>query len=145
MMMYSNAEEGDIIHFKFFDGDDNKWYSYKETLNFESDMVIANAYHPFELRNAIADDFKEDGYNINVYPNPFRESLNYSFTLNEDGNVFISVINTSGSIIEVLKNQVFLKGVHTFEWNNANLIEGMYYLRFEMKGVEKTIPIIKTN
>lgn len=145
LMMYSNVKEGNELHFKFFNSDDNKWYTFKETLAFKEDMIIANAYHPFELRKAMTADLSADEANIKVYPNPFREGFTYSFTVIEDSNVRISIIDASGKIIEVLKDQLYTKGEYSFEWKNSGIIGGVYYLRIKMDSFEKTIPIIKTN
>lgn len=145
LMMYSNLEEDDDIHFKFLDKAENKWYSFEEKLTFNEDMIVADAYHPFELRQTIAADLNHNGIDIKVYPNPFTNTLTYSFKVIENSNVHISVIDASGKIIEVLKDQLFSKGQYSFEWNKSNLPEGMYYLRIEMDGFDKTTPIVKMN
>lgn len=145
LMMYSNTKEGDKLYFKFFDRVINKWFSFEETINFKEDMIIANAYHPFELRNAIADEFIEESNDIIVYPNPFMENLNYSFVLDANKNVKISIVNAIGVVVEVLEDRTFSAGQHLLEWNNVSLAQGYYYLRIEMDGFEKTIQILKMN
>lgn len=145
LMMYSNIKEEDELYFKFFDRDINKWYSFEETLAFEEDMIIATAYHPFELRNAIADEFIEESNDIIVFPNPFMERLNYSFVLDANKNVKISIVNAIGVVVEVLEDRTFSAGQHLLEWNNVSLAQGYYYLRIEMDGFEKTIQILKMN
>lgn len=145
VMMYSNLKEGDEINFKFLDSSNNRWYLFEENLNFKEDMIIANAYHPFELRMAISESIYEDGFSINLYPNPFSESLTYSFNLMESKHIRISIISPTGSIVDLLEDRMFSKGVYTMYWNNASIAQGSYYLRFEMDGFKKTIPIIKLN
>ncbi len=146
LMMYSNAKQGDEIHFKFFNSEENNWYSFTEQMIFEYDMVVADAYHPFELKSSIKEENQlPDELDIKVYPNPFKQSLTYSFILNEDTWVRISVLNTSGQTLELLKDQMFSKGHHQNEWSTSNLKEGLYLIRFEMEAYNKIVPIIKTN
>lgn len=145
LMMFSNIEEGDEIHFKFFESEKDTWYSFEESMSFVNDMIVAKAFQPFELKKAFATDQNEFEISVDVYPNPFSESIFYTFTLNEEKQLRILIINASGASIELLKDQKFTRGKHSFEWNNSNLSEGIYYLRFESDGFEKTVSVIKTN
>lgn len=143
LMMYSNAEgEDDEIHFKFFDGDDNKWYSFEETLVFEEDMIIANAYHPFELRKTVADEMSDDS-EVELYPNPFIDKLNIKFSVRESQNVRISVYDGYGRMIEVLADETYAQGTYTLEWLENRIAEGVYYIRIERASRVDNLKVLK--
>lgn len=142
LMMYGNLTEGDEMHFKFFDKKNNNWYSFKERLAFTEDMIIADAFQPFELRNSMLDNLGIEKDIIKVYPNPFKDSFTYSFIVDDNSNVYISIFDSSGEIIEVLLDRLFIKGKYSFEWNNSKLSEGIYYLKIKLGDYKKTIPLI---
>jgi len=143
LMMYSNTEEGDEIHFKFFNKESNMWYAFEETMEFESDMVLSSIYHPFELRNAVADDMNIDGAGVKLYPNPFVDELNISFSINESQNVRIIIYDGQGRMIEVLADETFAAGSHTKKWMANNAIEGAYYIRIEKANSVENVKVLK--
>lgn len=98
LMMYSNIEEGDEIHFKFFDKETSQWYRYKETMNFNYDMVIANAYHPFELREAIIDNITVN--DIHVYPNPANNFLIIEIKNEDFERLYFYLYDINGKLLK---------------------------------------------
>ncbi len=144
LMMYSNAEKGDEIHFKFFENQENKWYTFEEKIQFEEDMIVADAYHPFVLDHAIdKESDKMENLNLKVYPNPFTNSFRYSFSLTENSEVRISLVNALGGFVDVLKDDSFNEGKYNFNYINTSLFPGVYYLRIELDGKISVIPIVK--
>ncbi len=144
LMMYSNAESGDEIHFKYYESKLDKWYVFEERLSFESDMVISNAYQPFELKSVIEVVHNQlENIPLKVYPNPFNDDLNCHFWMNENGWVRISIINSIGEPVSILADRNFSYGMHRLNWNESGLKPGVYYLRFLKKNFEKTIPLVK--
>ena len=49
LMIHSNLAEGEIVHFRFYDKRNDKFYSCEETLTFKNDMIVADAFKAFEL------------------------------------------------------------------------------------------------
>ena len=79
-----------------------------------------------------------------AYPNPFTEELRLKIDCEKDGMVNCSIINSSGMII---RNYLFelYPGENIFKIDGSGLIPSVYYLRIELNGFSKAIPIIKTN
>lgn len=73
--------------------------------------------------NLIKEDTK-----LNVFPNPVVETFNVEFTLHENTNLIISIIDISGKVIKELFNGAGLQGNNYFSFNKANLSNGTYFL-----------------
>lgn len=77
--------------------------------------------------------------NINTYPNPFIEQINFDYNLFEAANVRISIINSYGQEIISLVNEYQSPGRYNSEWNgeginSAQLPKGMYFYRIYLDG-----------
>ena len=79
-----------------------------------------------------------------VYPNPFTSQAVLSFSLPSDDNYTVSLYNTSGTIVSILKkgrsipgsiNQVFLDG--------RNLSAGLYYIVIQTNKGKQTLKVIR--
>ena len=58
-MIHSNLSEGEIVKFKYFNTEQNKFYPCRETITFSKDMIVADAYNSYKL-------------NVNTAARPFR-------------------------------------------------------------------------
>jgi IS1 family transposase len=142
LMLYSNIKEGDEVHFKFFQKDENKWYTYEETLSFNEDMVIADVFHPFELKNAIADELNLDA--VELYPNPFTDKLSIKFTINKTQNIRIAIYDGYGKLIELLIDKTsYNPGTYLLEWNTYDIPVGIYYIRIEKQESVDNLKVLK--
>ncbi|HKK61354.1 MAG TPA: T9SS type A sorting domain-containing protein, partial [Bacteroidales bacterium] len=134
MMLHSNVARGEKINFRYFDAENEMMYNIDETLNFETDMVEANAFQPFRL--TINDQLSEIHENsvktlpfISAYPNPFRSEVNISYSIDQNASVKIEVYNLSGNMIETLENNVMPEGDYNYRWNPGENPSGMYLIR----------------
>jgi len=66
---------------------------------------------------------------LNTYPNPFHESTNISFYLEQEQQVRIEVFNTIGEKITTLVDNTFTTGSHKSVWNANEIRAGIYYIR----------------
>jgi len=86
-----------------------------------------------EQDNTISDKISS----VEAYPNPFSNKTNIRFTLNENSNVSINIINLQGEIIKtIISDQSFVKGQHDIIWegrdNKGNkLPAGAYFCTVE--------------
>ena len=55
LMVYSNESSGETLEFVYYDSSSNLYVQLSETLEFESDMIIADALDPFILTGNIDD------------------------------------------------------------------------------------------
>ena len=61
------------------------------------------------------------------YPNPFNPTTSISFNLPEDGYARLAIFDMLGREIAVLVNGTVASGLHTLEFNAANLSAGTYF------------------
>ena len=61
------------------------------------------------------------------YPNPFSSTTNIEFTLENTGQVTISVYDTRGALVTVLANDTYPQGKHSVNWNASTIPAGYYF------------------
>ena len=82
--------------------------------------------------------------NIRAYPNPFGESVNIVYHLNETSDVNLSLYNLHGrKVRDLLLNQRQQVGKYTIELPNCNLASGMYLCVLQANEHRKTIKLMK--
>ncbi|HMQ07483.1 MAG TPA: zinc-dependent metalloprotease [Saprospiraceae bacterium] len=66
---------------------------------------------------------------IHVYPNITYRHTNIEIILNEEDEIQLMIFNQSGQMVhQLLRNEYFKPGVHTFQLNVEPFPAGMYYL-----------------
>ncbi len=65
------------------------------------------------------------------YPNPFNPTTNISFVLPQASDVKLTVFNVLGQQVAVLAQGMYSSGMHTLNFNAANLASGTYIYRIE--------------
>ncbi len=68
-------------------------------------------------------------YDLNAYPNPFRDITRILYTLPAGTRVRITLWDPAGKELFVLRETAGTKGRHTFLWGGRGLQNGVYYLR----------------
>jgi hypothetical protein len=66
-----------------------------------------------------------------VYPNPFEDNINITFTLNTTKQVRFCVYDMQGRMVEVLVDDAFRAGTSVLSFNTAGLPPGIYMVRGE--------------
>jgi len=80
--------------------------------------------------NVYTDAIEENTMNATLsqnYPNPFSNTTNIEFSLDEPGYVTITVYTISGSVVTVLADESFNNGKHLIHWNASALPAGYYF------------------
>ncbi|MDT8432315.1 MAG: T9SS type A sorting domain-containing protein, partial [Bacteroidales bacterium] len=143
MLIYSNLAEGEQVTFRYYHAATGRTYDCAETLEFRSDMIVADAHQAFavNLDNAVGIDGSpvQEGISLNVYPNPFRDKLRIDITVQEATQLELSVYDLTGKLMMVLGEQALVPGTFSMEWNAGGLSGGTYIL----KAVMDTAQIIK--
>lgn len=86
--------------------------------------------HPLKLN--VKGEIKYTTGNLNVTPNPFQESTEISFELEEDGKVKMAIYDLSGRLVMESKLLEFSKGRNAFLVTNFDVVgqqSGMYVLK----------------
>ena len=148
LMMHSNTKADEEIIFKFFDNGENQWYEFKETLKFEADIIEADAYNPFELKNGSVIDpdwIIDKKFSFEVYPNPFNGILIISFINPENQNVNIAIYDGYGRKVDVIEEKTYQTGEYIIEWNGERLPKGIYFIRMETNSYVGNQKVVKAN
>jgi hypothetical protein len=88
-----------------------------------------------------------NGLGLSIYPNPFNENTQFSYTLPFDGMLTIELNNTMGSPALVLMDEFQQAGNYTLPFYNENLKPGLYLVSMKLVGKDvirsRTIKVIK--
>ncbi|MBO6524924.1 MAG: T9SS type A sorting domain-containing protein [Balneolaceae bacterium] len=68
------------------------------------------------------------------YPNPFNPSTTINYSIENSGQVQITVYNLMGQKVAELVNETKSAGSHNVTWNASSAASGMYYYRLESNG-----------
>jgi hypothetical protein len=63
------------------------------------------------------------------YPNPFHTLSSVEFTLYKDNQVKIEVLNLTGQVQEILRDEFMQRGDYKVDWEPRDVKPGMYILR----------------
>jgi hypothetical protein len=88
------------------------------------------------------------GLNLSLYPNPFANQLNISFTLNENSRVTIELYNPLGQrAASILNNEIKTAGNYQFTINRDELghAEGLYLLRIVINENVTVMRVVRIN
>lgn len=84
------------------------------------------------------------GGDLNVFPNPVVDMLNYSFSLNKSANVKVDIMNVNGQTIATQQYASLEAGEYLYKVNAESWNKGVYLLQLVVDGsVVKTVKIIK--
>jgi hypothetical protein len=140
---------GNGTNFRLANGADNKFHMTSDIAVLHAPdfsqwrwTELGNPYYEDELtsltRSVIEDhDAMDRGFNLHEpYPNPLTNGpMSISFNIFEPGNVRLEFIGSDGRILEVLyENRADNLGIHTIQWQPAQLSSGSYYLRMIYNG-----------
>ncbi|MBS1492114.1 MAG: T9SS type A sorting domain-containing protein [Bacteroidetes bacterium] len=84
------------------------------------------------------------------YPNPFNPSTHINFSIPENGDVMLKILDISGKEIFNLIGSYLSKGEYERTFDGTNLASGIYFYKLEFKGIsgkvysdEKKLVLIK--
>jgi hypothetical protein len=71
------------------------------------------------------------GLTVKVYPNPVSDNMTVSFSLDENAQAIVSLVNTATGTRTVLSSENLSQGDHDLHFNCSNQASGMYVLQIE--------------
>jgi outer membrane protein assembly factor BamB len=77
---------------------------------------------------------KEDGLQVNNYPNPFTENITFNISLQQPAYVSVVIYNTEGMPVKTFAENKLPSGNYQYNWNGKNetgssFPAGVYYCR----------------
>lgn len=97
---------------------------------YEPELLIDNRPQKLEKTKFIKD------YLTN-YPNPFNPSTDITFSIEEAGNVKVTIYNSLGQVVRTLIDGYYTEGSYNINFNASGLASGIYYCTLETK--EKSV------
>ena len=135
LLIYSNQPQGEIVTFKYFNAENDEYYSCRDTIAFSNDMIIGNALNPFKLNffspDANAGDSKNKGIEMIAYPNPFERSVNIEYKIPDLTHVKISVCDSYGNTVCMLLDKDLESGHYLIKWDSDSEPGGIYFIRLQ--------------
>jgi len=80
------------------------------------------------LNNSNKADFASMNTSI-LYPNPAKDAMSYSYELDYDSPIYISIYNISGKEVMLVEDGIKTSGTNVSEWDVSSLAAGMYIFR----------------
>ena len=98
----------------------------------------------FKTESGVGIEQMTDFESLNIFPNPFSETMEVDFNLSEQQNVSLCVFNIIGEIVYKTDEGKLEAGNHKLKIERENLISGVYFLKiaFSEKVVTRKISII---
>jgi hypothetical protein len=70
-----------------------------------------------------------------VYPNPFTNSFNYTFSLNRPGNVSLTLYNMNGiQVATIVDERYYQEGTFIIDWDSSEIPGSIYVLVMRING-----------
>jgi hypothetical protein len=79
------------------------------------------------------------------YPNPFNPVTTISYSIQKQSDVKLSVYDLLGREVALLVNGIQSEGIHTVQFNGANLSSGIYIYKLQAEGrvISKKMTLLK--
>ena len=143
LMIYSNNQSDKNLALVYTNSITGKEYTMRETIDFEKDTILGNAYNPILLTDAAIPYQTEL---LAPYPNPFNPRTTIDFSLIEShDNLSIKVYDIRGRLVENLYSGFMPYGYHSIIWNASNFASGIYFVNMttEDNRFTKKITLLK--
>ncbi|MBA2406862.1 MAG: T9SS type A sorting domain-containing protein, partial [Chitinophagales bacterium] len=76
--------------------------------------------------------FGEDvntSFEVEVFPNPASENATISFSLDEESQVRIALMDVNGKLIKEIANAKYSEGIYQLSFNSKDLSSGVYLIQ----------------
>jgi hypothetical protein len=82
---------------------------------------------------------------LSNYPNPFNSGTTITFSLPQDGEVTLKIIDIRGEVKATLVHGAMSKGKHAIQFNGDGLASGVYYyvLQSEQRAITHSMLLLK--
>lgn len=134
IMVYSNNLAGEVLKFKYYNASDGQLYETGESVLFEKDAVIADAFNSLTI-NAIAsttestDKMESENVGLTLYPNPFGDQLSVFYSAGTSSKIKLELLDMTGRIVSLLESRDVTTGTYNYLWNAEGISAGTYFIR----------------
>jgi FtsP/CotA-like multicopper oxidase with cupredoxin domain len=96
-----------------------------------ADNVVTQACESNSAANISLRGYSNGFRFMEVYPNPFQNTINIAFQLPQQSNVVMEIYSLLGTRVAVITDRDFKVGKHLIEWNTQLLSSGTYFLKLK--------------
>jgi len=125
----TNADIG-IGRFRFVT---SEWRSYN--MYSVPEDTIRNNPPPFVLATSGTGNANDEFEELQIFPNPAKNSFYVRLSLNQPGIVKMKIYNLNGILVDILMNGFLNADEHQINLSAHNLQPGIYILRIENEGI----------
>ena len=79
---------------------------------------------------------------IIMYPNPTQNEVNLNFSIAEQTEMVITVVDLTGKVLKQVDRNLFTTGKHQIQFSTSDLASGMYFVRMDSEKGAKTIRLV---
>ena len=139
--------EEDMVYIAY-DAGNNKIYAINEKLDFVFNTTLGKIYDPEYLTIGSTLDIDEyltrsKSIEFKLYPNPFTDKLNISFTNHTHQKVRVAIYGVKGQMIKVINDRRYEPGNHNIVWDSNNLPNGVYYIMLQTEEFVRNQKVVK--
>ena len=138
------GNNGDQINFDYLDIENNKIYSTKNSLEFNSNSIIGTINDPYPIVITPNQQTIESSFEMSVTPNPFNEDYTVEYFIDNSSNVQLSLYDVLGRHIYTLPMTYNQKGNHSIKLDSKELGKGMYFIQLRIEDQVHRKIIIKS-
>ncbi|GEM_PF-2374346 len=100
-----------------------------------ADVWLIDDVQVLSPSTGIEESFTSDGVELfRNYPNPFNPSTSISFSLDRTSVIRLTVLNSKGEFVSELYSGKLNSGIHSYDFNAADLNSGIYFYSLEFDG-----------
>ncbi len=134
--LYSN-ENDETMTFKVYTSVTDTIYDIDYTYSFIANDNMGDGHEPVEwiVYNLSVEIEPLPGNFVlyPAYPNPFNPVLNIPITLDNPGEISVSVVDLNGHIVDTILRSFGEPGNYTLTWNGDQFPSGVYFISFNSK------------
>ncbi|MEL7533344.1 MAG: FlgD immunoglobulin-like domain containing protein, partial [Bacteroidota bacterium] len=148
LTVYGLTEE-EVIHFEYYHPKLQEVVPIINTFGFQENAQYGDPINPVILDLALTTtiDPVAAGYDLEVFPNPFKEQIAINYVLPNPERIRIDLTNLLGQPVRLLADKKQAAGSYELSWDGTNdsgvrVAAGVYILRLRTDQFEKSIQII---
>jgi len=82
---------------------------------------------------------------VKAFPNPFKNDINISYSVSRYSEIEIVIFDIFGRKVETIENEFKQSGDYLLNYNGSHLSQGVYIVRFTMRGDVNTQKVFRLN
>ena len=104
-----------------------------------SDSGVLNYKTSMGIRDGV--NTPED-LTISAYPNPFNSSCTINYSIKDDADVRIDVVDVSGRIVSTIEDRALTAGEYAATWEPKDISSGTYLIRMKSGGASRSTKVL---